>query len=144
MLSKEAMIRNLYRGEVLWLVYCCQSRALGKKITNPELQVRCHRCLGCFVYVQELSNIGADRSHSIYNRFSIQGIDWDGIDNEGRPLRRELLKTVVSSCEPTDMDPPGGLGPPGAAIPSGTAGVDVENAEDKAGGEAQCKGSILK
>ena len=39
MLNKEAVIRQLYRSEVLWLVYCCQSRALGKRITAPELPV---------------------------------------------------------------------------------------------------------
>ena len=39
MLNKEVVIRQLYRSEVLWLVYCCQSRALGKRITAPELPV---------------------------------------------------------------------------------------------------------
>jgi len=39
MLNKESLIRHLYRGEVYWLVYCCQSRALGKKVIAPELQV---------------------------------------------------------------------------------------------------------
>ena len=39
MLNKEAVIRQLYRSEVLWLVYCCQSRALGKRIMAPELPV---------------------------------------------------------------------------------------------------------
>ncbi|GAX75360.1 hypothetical protein CEUSTIGMA_g2804.t1 [Chlamydomonas eustigma] len=37
-LNKEKVIRQLYSSEVLWLVYCCQSRALGKKVTMPELQ----------------------------------------------------------------------------------------------------------
>ncbi|KAG2497986.1 hypothetical protein HYH03_004245 [Edaphochlamys debaryana] len=36
-LNKEALIRSLYRGEVLWLVYVVQARALGRKVLYGEL-----------------------------------------------------------------------------------------------------------
>ncbi|GIL43562.1 hypothetical protein Vafri_1262, partial [Volvox africanus] len=36
-LNKEALIRSLYRGEVLWLVYVVQARALGRKVQHSEL-----------------------------------------------------------------------------------------------------------
>lgn len=39
-LRRETVIRALYRSEILWLVYCCQSRALGRRLLAPELQVR--------------------------------------------------------------------------------------------------------
>lgn len=35
-LNKEALVRSLYRGEVLWLVYVVQARALGRKVRGPE------------------------------------------------------------------------------------------------------------
>ena len=37
-LCKEHVVRQLYRSEVLWLVYQTQSRALGKKMVTQELQ----------------------------------------------------------------------------------------------------------
>ncbi len=39
MLNKEVVVRQLDRTEVLWLLYTCQSRALGKKVAAPEFQV---------------------------------------------------------------------------------------------------------
>ena len=45
-----------------------------------------------------------------------QGIDWDNIDNDGKPLKRELLKSIVSSCEPCDSAPPGMIGPLGQSL----------------------------
>ncbi len=40
-LTKERVVRDLYRGEVAWLVYCTQSRALGLRFITPEMQVTC-------------------------------------------------------------------------------------------------------
>eukprot|EP00798_Chlamydomonas_sp_ICE-L_P018323 gene18323-24785_t len=36
-LLREDIIRRLYRTEVLWIVYCCQSRALGKNVKHAEM-----------------------------------------------------------------------------------------------------------
>eukprot|EP00198_Chlamydomonas_reinhardtii_P013346 XP_001702683.1 predicted protein [Chlamydomonas reinhardtii] len=36
-LNKEALIRHLYRGELLWLVGVVQARALGRRVAHPEL-----------------------------------------------------------------------------------------------------------
>ncbi|KAG2448660.1 hypothetical protein HYH02_006017 [Chlamydomonas schloesseri] len=36
-LNKEALVRQLYRGELLWLVGVVQARALGRKVLHSEL-----------------------------------------------------------------------------------------------------------
>ena len=140
MLNKEVVIRQLYRSEVLWLVYCCQSRALGKRITAPELPVgdaagREGRggearggeggcCCGLHrraVDVVVVVVVFSHRCHCISltptpsPRTHAQGIDWDGMDHEGRPLKPEPLRAVQLPCEPSDAEPPGMGGPAAAA-----------------------------
>ena len=48
-----------------------------------------------------------------------QGIDWDGMDHEGRPLKPEPLRAVQLPCEPSDAEPPGMGGPAAAAAGGG-------------------------
>lgn len=38
-LCKDKVVRELYRSELVWLVYVTQSRALGRRCRLPELQV---------------------------------------------------------------------------------------------------------
>lgn len=40
MLAKERVVRDMYRGEVAWLVAMVQSKALGRRLKQPEMQVR--------------------------------------------------------------------------------------------------------
>lgn len=38
-MRREGIIRALYRSEVQWLVAAVQSRALGRRLVAPEMQV---------------------------------------------------------------------------------------------------------